>query len=144
MSGADLPRQGTLAARVLQHLQQSEPGTVLAPADIASIFQAKEKSVPTCLRPWVKSGLFNHSRDSGYSLAVQEESADSDGPLQNLRAYEDGDIAFSGCTIGEGGDVLLKKGQLLQLFTFAQTTPLKTAGAKAPPLDIPTFGSSQS
>jgi hypothetical protein len=143
MSGATLPRQGSLAARVLEHLQQGEPGLVLTSAEIASIFQAKERSVPTCLRPWVKAGLLEHDNDSGYSLPAQEDPADPDAPLQNLRAYEDGDVAFSGCVVDEDGGVLLTKRQLLQLFTFAQSTPLRNAGAKMPPLDIPTFGSGE-
>jgi hypothetical protein len=132
------PTPNSLAGRLIAHLKQAARGTILTPAEITEALGGTERNVCTLLRPSVRAGLLVHERIEGrgrsrcYSLPEadqpeeEEEPQEQTGPL-DIQHFSDGDLVFSGATVGEGDRVLLKPHQLLQLVEFATNTPQQRA-----------------
>jgi hypothetical protein len=131
------PAAHSLAARLLDHLKAAPRGTFMNPTEIAEALGGTERNVCTVLRPSVRAGLLVHARIEGrgrkgcYSLPEEdqpeeEEPEERTGPL-DIQHFSDGDLVFSGATVGDDNRILLKPHQLLQLVEFATNTPTQRA-----------------
>lgn len=132
-------RAGSVAQRLIEFLDAATPGTRLSRDDIAARFDTLRPNVTTLLAKSVDNGLLaftSEGRTRYYHLPLPAEEAEPEkaGPLERMRFYEDGDLAFAGCTIDEEGNVLLKAAQLEQILKFVSRAPVDhVTGARAEP-----------
>lgn len=57
-----IPRQGSVPARLIEHLSMENPGTIMRPADIAEALGVPKNNVSACLNCAVKSGALVRER----------------------------------------------------------------------------------
>lgn len=134
--GTYTPREGTIAARVLAHLQGLPAGTKLLTAELAAALGIDASSISASCAPAVEHGTLERTgegRRMYYAVPEAAEAADPGGPL-TITSDSAGDVWFEGATVHENGCVLLNKIQLRQLVKYATTSPfdLEPAAEGAP------------
>jgi hypothetical protein len=130
MSDAYTPREGTLPALVIAHLESQEAGYQVDNAYIVENLGGNKSSVATQLKKALVAGLLVAEKSGkGWVYSLPEAPAPTNGKL-DIVTYADGDVGVSGMAITEDGAVFTRE-QLVQLLTHV-TTPHVQMPGRAP------------
>lgn len=108
------PREGTIPAKVIEHLQAQPEGTVITTAEITELF-GTSTGVTTNMHKAVEAGLVlaqKVGRNTGYSLPPAPP--EPGGPLV-ITAWTDGDVVVTGAQVSDDGTIVFTRSQIEQL-----------------------------
>jgi hypothetical protein len=124
MSDAYTPREGTLPALVIEHLESQEAGYQVDNAYIVENLGGNKSSVATQLRKALEAGLLVAEKSGkGWVYSLPEAPAPADGPLE-IATYTDGDVEVCGMATTDNGVMFTRK-QLQQLVEHLTTPHVK-------------------
>ena len=136
MSGAYTPREGSIAARVIEHLGTLEAGTMLAAGELADALGVRVNGLSTSLNTAVREGALVSERQGRFNRFGLPVEPDADALLA-ITSDNKGDLWFTGAVVHEDGMVMLSPKQLDQLVTYATTSPLRHGAPKNNGVDLP-------
>jgi hypothetical protein len=121
MSDGYKPRRGSLAEKVIAHLQKKPKP--LNTEQINELFGAHRTGVRANLSGAIAAGILEVAHEGNkllFSLAQPAAAAADDGAL-TIATWSDGDVSIAGGTANEDGSMTYSRAQLLQLIRFVMT-----------------------